>query len=228
MKIFLFGSNGFLGSFIKNNIDVHVYPVEKEYDYIINCIGKPDLEFCQKNPKISYNSNFSLLKKYIKLFPNSKFIHFSSYYVYDCEHTCTEISNTTDKYKYCEHKLLSEKLLINTGVIFRLGKLFGKSSNIQYKLTEHLITSNSVILDNVLFNPISLNQVLYAIKYELENNNLLGIYNLGSKEVVSHYEYGMFIKENFNKQLKIEVIPKHNRYFHNYNFTPHPSLRLYM
>ena len=104
----------------------------------------------------------------------------------------------------------------DTGVVFRLGKLFGKSYGNQYKLTEHLISSTSAILDTVLFNPTSLNQVLGAIKYELNNNNLLGVYNLGSKEVVSHYEYGMFIKNNLNKQLKIQVIPKHTRYFHNY------------
>ena len=58
MKLLILGHTGYLGSFLyehlskKYQVDTLVEKSGK-YDYIINCIGKPDLEFCEKNPDIS-------------------------------------------------------------------------------------------------------------------------------------------------------------------------------
>jgi dTDP-4-dehydrorhamnose reductase len=131
---------------------------------------------------------------------------------------CVEDDNVTDEYKYCEHKLMSEKLVVdNGGVVFRLGKLFGHSDlTKQNKLTEYLMTSDQVVLDDVMFNPTSLSQVLKVVNYELEYNNLNGIFNLSNDGSTSHYEYGKFIQKYFNNKLNIDRIDKHDRMFNNY------------
>jgi len=72
------------------------------------------------------------------------------------------------------------------------------------------------VLDDVKFNPVSLEQVGRAIEYEIANSDLQGVYNLSNKGEVSHYEYGCFIRENFNPDLKIKRIKRHMRAFHNY------------
>lgn len=218
MNILLMGHRGYLGSFLKDNLEVDITPQRNDYEYIINCIGKPNLEFCEENPDVSYVSNCKVVIDAVNRYPQSKIIHFSSYYVYDNNGESTESSPTTAKYKYCEHKILSEQLITKSGgVSFRIGKLFGHIDiGKQNKLTEYLLKSHTVTLDDVRFNPTSLNQVLRVIKHELETGELRGVFNLANDGNCSHYEYGRFIRQNFNPQMKINRICKHGRVFHNY------------
>mgnify|MGYP003113818122 FL=1 len=214
MNISILGNSGYLGSYLQNHINLD----KGSIDYVINCIGKPNLEFCEENPDISYISNYQIIHDIIKKYPGKKIIHFSSYYVYDDDKACMEDDNVTTQYKYCEHKLMSERLVVeNGGVVFRIGKLFGHSDLAkQNKLTEYLMLSDKVVLDDVMFNPTSLSQVLKAINYELENNNLNGIFNLSNDGNTSHYQYGKFIQKHFNTKLNISRIKKHDRIFSNY------------
>jgi len=218
VKILLLGYKGYLGSFLQNQYEVDIEEKEHNYDYIINCIGKPDLEFCEKNLEISYESNFNVINKYIKKYNKSKILNFSSYYVYDDLGECSELSNTTNAYNYCLHKLMSEKAVDEIGgVSFRVGKLFGSLDIIkQNKLTEILLRSNDITLDEVRFNPTSLYQIKRVIDYEFKNKNLVGIFNLSNKGTPTHFEYGDFIKHNWNPYLNINRIKKHERVFHNY------------
>jgi dTDP-4-dehydrorhamnose reductase len=218
MNILLLGHRGYLGGFLKDKFSFDVVPRAVKYDYVINCIGKPSLEFCEQSPDVSYVSNFAALKEAIERHKDSKFIHFSSYYVYDDSGLCSEDSNTTTRYKYCEHKLMSEAATVQSGgVVFRLGKIFGPSiGKEQKKLTEVLLFSDQVTLDDVRFNPVSLWQIERTIQHEFSSRSMTGIYNLSNKGVVSHYDYGRFIRDNFNSDLKIHRVEKHSRSFHNY------------
>jgi len=218
MNILLLGDRGYLGSFLKEGLNADSAPTGVDYNYVINCIGKPNLEFCEENPDISYASNYKIVADTIKRYPKSKIIHFSSYYVYDDVGCCTEESKITQEYSYCKHKIMSEEILNNhNGLVFRIGKIFGPSKGKrQNKLTEHLLFSKEVTLDEVEFNPTSLHQILRAVEYEIEHGNLEGIYNLANAGKASHYEYGKFIQRHFNHKLKINKIKRHDRAFHNY------------
>ena len=74
---------GYLGSYLKENLTADIVDNKNNYDYIINCIGKPNLEFCEVNPHISYESNFKVVSDAIDKHPYSKLIHFSSSRVFD-------------------------------------------------------------------------------------------------------------------------------------------------
>jgi dTDP-4-dehydrorhamnose reductase len=222
MKVLLLGEKGYLGSYLQEHLDVdtldtrELYNNGKQYDYVINCIGKPNLEYCEVNKEETDYSNRDILLDIKKYYPNSKIINFSSYYVYDSTELCTELSNVTYTYNYTRQKLEGEKLLIN-GVSFRVGKLFGHSLiNKQNKLTEHILSNSEVVLDNVVFNPTSLNQVLEVIKWELENNKLFGIFNLANEGTVTHYDYGMFINTLLGNTKKVVAIDKISKQFNNY------------
>lgn len=218
MNVFLLGHRGYLGSYLYKHLNADIFPNYSYYDYVINCIGKPDLEYCQINEKKSFESNYLIVENILQNFPKSKIIHFSSYYVYNDYGYCNENSRTSDSYNYCKHKLMSEKKVIEAnGVVFRLGKLFGNLDiTKQNKLTEHLLKTDKIVLDEVFFNPTSLSQVCRIIKYILKGYDLSGIFNLSNANSTSHYEYGEFIKKHYNKTLNITKINKHNRIFENY------------
>jgi len=222
MKILLLGENGYLGSFLYENLfpdtlsTREIYDNGKNYNYIINCIGKPDLEYCENNVQETNYSNRDILLDIQKYYPKSKIINFSSYYVYDNEGLNNETSRITYSYNYTRQKLEGEKL-INNGVSFRIGKLFGYSQiDKQNKLTEHIIKNTNLSLDNTQFNPTSLIQVLKVINFELKNNMLNGVYNLSNKGITTHYEYGVFINNILNSNKNIFQVDKISRIFNNY------------
>lgn len=221
MNVLLLGEKGYLGSYLYEKLKVdtletrELYNNGKTYDYVINCIGKPNLEYCEIHKEETDYSNRDVIKDIKKLYPTSKIINFSSYYVYNDEGMCNEESKVTHKYNYTRQKLEGEQL-VNNGVSFRVGKLFGHPSNNQQKLTEYILNNDNLTLDNVYFNPTSLNQVFQVVKWELENNKLNGIFNLSNNDITTHYEYGVFINNILQTNKNIVQIDKLERQFDNY------------
>lgn len=221
MRILLLGHNGYLGSYLYNNIKADtlegriLYNNGKEYDYVINCVGKADLEYCETNVELTNYSNWLIVEDIIKYYPTAKIINFSSYYVYDGDGLNNEYSPVTKEYAYTNQKLNAEALIKN-GVSLRLGKLFGNGLAKQHKLTEYIILNNDLILDNVMFNPTSVEEVLKVVKFELSQNKLFGLYNLSNIGYISHYEYGVKINELLGTNKNIMRIDKTARAFHNY------------
>lgn len=221
-NILLLGEKGYLGSFLYDrlNTDIlksrEIYNNKKQYQYIINCIGKPNLEYCEQNKEETDYSNRDIIVDIQKYYPNSKIINFSSYYVYNDKKLCDETSKVTYQYNYTRQKLEGEKLIKN-GVSFRIGKLFGHNLK-QNKLTEHIINSNEVTLDEVQFNPTSVQQVLKVINLELKDNNLYGVYNLSNDGITTHYDYGVFINKILGTNKIINKVSKVNKIFNNYGY----------
>ncbi len=224
MKILLLGHKGYLGSYLNKYLDVDIlntrelYNNSVDYDYVINCIGIAVLEYCEKHKKESDYANRDVIFDIKKYYPNAKIINFSSYYVYNQLGMCKEEDITTTQYNYCRQKLEAESLIDN-GVSFRIGKLFGHPDlNKQNKLTEFILSNDNIVLDEVYFNPTSLKQVLDVINYELLTGNLKGIYNLSNDGYTNHYNYGQFINIVLNSNKNISKINKHNREFKNYGY----------
>ena len=209
----ILGHGGYLGNYLANNLDGDIlekktiYNNGFEYKFIINCIGKPDVEFCEQNDQISKYSNADIILDIKKYYPSSKIVNFSSYYVYNDKGFCNEESITTECTLYAKHKLLSEQYN-SDGINFRLGKIFGNKNIARNKLFDLIIKSDEIFLDDVLFNPVSTKFVCDILKKIdfLEEN--IGIYNLANDGVVSHFDYGKYIANYLN--LSISINYRHN------------------
>ena len=219
MKILLLGHNGYLGDYIKNNFDCdilterNIYNNGKRYDYIINCIGKPDVDFCEKNVEISKYSNCDVILD-IKNTYQAKIINFGSYYCYDDEPSCNENSKTTEKYNYMKHKLQGERYNFD-GLNLRIGKLFGNKNKDQGKFFDYILKNNYLECDDVFFNPCSVYFIKNVLEHEFKNRSLNGIYNCANNGCPSHYEFASFICKNIaNKTVK--RVEKLKRSFSNY------------
>jgi dTDP-4-dehydrorhamnose reductase len=218
MSILLLGATGYLGSYLVHNMSCDTLPRHTHYDHVINCVGKPDLEYCEQYPGISYEANFKYLQDMIAKFPDSKFIHFSSYYVYEGWGLCKEDSgNTTRDYNYTRDKLDSELIVKETGVVFRIGKLFGNPYSDQRKLTEAAMTKSNLTVDQVHFNPTSVAQVLDAVRHEIIYEDLTGIYNLACSHPTTHEEYVKYIGDKMGIEQNLNVVEVLDR-FRNYGF----------
>lgn len=221
MKVLLLGENGYLGSYLLHNLEVdtlntrELYNNGIHYDYVINCIGKPDVNYCEEHEEETNYSNRDIILDIQNYYPKSKIINFTSYYVYNDEGICTEESKVTYNYNYSKQKLEGEKLIIN-GVSFRIGKLFGNPLKKQNKLTDYILDNHNVTLDDIEFNPTSVDQILRVIEWELKNNKLNGIFNLANKGITTHYEYGKFIDNFLSTNKNITHITSIDKNFNNY------------
>lgn len=217
----ILGHKGYLGSFLSSNIDCNVledrniYDNHKKYKYIINCIGKASLEYCELNKEETDYSNALVINDIKKFYPDSKIINFSSYYVYDSPGFCTENSPTTNKYNYCRQKLLGESLN-SQGLNFRIGKLFGNYLSNQNKLTEYIIKEDELFIDEMLFNPTSVYCVLEVLKNKNFLSDNIGTFNLSNTGIVSHYDYAKFIIDKLSLNKKLNKIDKAPKSFDNY------------
>lgn len=217
------GHNGYLGSYLSHHLDCdilnerNIYNNGKHYDFIINCIGKASLEYCEFNKEETDYSNALIINDIKNIYPNSKIINFSSYYVYDSQGLCTEDSATTSKYNYCRQKLLGESLN-SEGLNFRIGKLFGNDLSSQNKLTEYIIKEDELFIDEILFNPTSVNCVLKVLKNKKFLSDNIGIFNLSNAGVVSHYDYAKYIINKLSLKKKLHKIDKAPKSFDNYGY----------
>jgi dTDP-4-dehydrorhamnose reductase len=217
----LLGDKGYLGSYLKNKINCDVllgrsiYDNGKKYKYIINCIAKTNVAYCEKKIEESFYSNAYIINDIKKLYPESKIINFSSYYVYNDENLCDESSDTSDSLIYSKQKLLSESLN-SSGLNFRLGKLFGNIYSEQNRLTEKVLKENILTIDNILFNPAS----VQCIEKVLSNESFLaentGVFNLANSGYVSHYDYAVFINEYLDLKKEIHQINDVEKQFANH------------
>ena len=136
-KILVLGQ-GYLGSYLTRHLGADSTPMEPGYDYVINCIAKPNVAWCEQNPTKSFESNVASVVRASVW--GEKLIHFSSYYVYDDEGACAEDAPKCADYVYMVHKLASEQwATARGGVVFRLGKLFGNTRRQQGKLTDYIL-----------------------------------------------------------------------------------------
>jgi dTDP-4-dehydrorhamnose reductase len=220
MHILLLGHRGYVGGYLHKHLKYEhdIFPLQDRYDCIVNCVGKPNLEYCEENPEVSEVSNYKVIIPYMIKYPKAKVINFSSYYVYDAAGLCTETSNVTRKYMYTLHNLLCEELVtFNGGVSFRLGKVFGNIESIgKGKLTEYIIKNDILTLDSVMFNPVSVYQIQAIVEYELDNNNMYGVYNAANLGSVDSYNYGVFMDACLKSCKHITRVDKMSRLFHNY------------
>lgn len=220
-KFLLIGHEGFLGSYLLNILDCNIlndriiYNDGIRYNYVINCIGKPDIDFCEKNPEKSKYSNCDVVKDILNHYPNSILINFSSYYVYNDSSLCTEESPTCDDLIYSKHKLEGEKNNPN-GINFRIGKIFGKSNKNQNKLTEKILSSKEISLDNINFNPVSLKCIANVLKNIDLLDRLRGTYNLSNDGIVSHFYYAKFIVDYLQLNCKLNLIENNQKLFSNH------------
>ena len=226
MNILVVGQNGYLGSYLTENLPCQGVSVRSpedlrnipQPDLVINCAGVSSLEACEAAPELSRRANLELVQWLCGAFRGATLVHFSSYYVYDAPGACAESAPTTDRYAYTAHKLASERCVLdNGGSVFRLGKLFGHPDvSRQLKLTEALIAGHVTQVDRSAFNPTSLPAVLHTIQAVITRDIAPGLYNLSNSGFTTHATYATEVYSALHRPFTLTICEQITRSFHNY------------
>tara|TARA_B100001027_G_C16246889_1_gene322395 strand:- start:647 stop:1495 length:849 start_codon:yes stop_codon:yes gene_type:complete len=190
---------------------------------VINCTGLTDVDECDKNIEKAYIKNSLIVENIVESlnFIKSKayLIHISTDQIYNSQKIFKSNLETTNNLSnaYSITKYLGEKNIENyqNSLILRTN-FFGKSiSKYKRSYSDFIIKSlkNKKIIklpQNVIFNPLEINFLVSKI-LKLNNLKIKGIYNIGSKNSISKYKFGILIAKKFQLETKY-IRPFKSRY----------------
>ncbi len=176
-------------------------------DAVIHTAAISRTDACEKNRELCYATNVAATQNLVEVFPDTKFVYFSTYAVYDTpEGGCGEECETRAANYYIQTKLLGEDCVrqLNNAVILRPSVIFGFQNHEQ-------ASKNYVmqLLDNIrqgkvtrsprdqYFNPVWVDVVVEILRRILDAD-ISGIYNVGSNEGISKYAFNRQIMDRFN------------------------------
>ena len=237
MNIAIFGATGLLGSnlvkrytsngfsiktFVRDDFNNLQSSIKKKFhnwhpDIIINAIAIVNLQKCEDDYNLAYETNVLIAKKLALIAQkhNSYFIHISTDHFYnDTKIRHTEKDDIILLNNYAKTKYEAEKEVLNTysEVLVVRTNIIGFRNNKIDSFFEWLIRSlknqDSISLyTNFYTSPIDINS-LSSLLIECFKKKLSGIYNITSSEVIDKYNFGMKVAnkfgyptENINKSM---------------------------
>ena len=178
---------------------------------VINCIAETNVDFCNDNLIDAYKSNVLTVKNIVSSLNELKhkcfFVHISTDQVYDSKKVSNERNvNTSNNYGYT--KLLGEKeaAKYQKTLILRTNFYGDSKSKNRKSFSDYIISNlknkNRINLPmNVFFNPVHIDY-LNSIIMKLIKKKITGIFNIGSKDCISKYNFGVKIAEKFELNKK--------------------------
>lgn len=202
-KINLLNKKDIIKIFKKNNPSI-----------IINCTGLTDVDECNRNIKKAYIANCLIVKNIVESLNYTKkkthLIHISTDQIYNSPNILKSNPESSKNLNnvYSITKYIGEKNIENykNSLIIRTN-FFGKSIS-KYKksysdfIIKNLKNKKEIRLPrNVIFNPVDINFLASKI-LKLGDLKVKGVYNLGSKDSISKYNFGILIAQKFNLEKK--------------------------
>ena len=176
---------------------------------IINCAAITNVDFCEINKKEAYCVNVDGLRNLIKSSDlTCKIIQISSDYVFDGnELNYSEVSIPNPVNYYGRTKLESENLLISQRrpfAIIRPNTIFSfYKYNFLIWVYKSLKNNKQIrVVSDQVSNPSYVPSVSLAIMNIILMNGT-GIYNHGSSDSLSRYEFSLKIADSFNLNKKL-------------------------
>ena len=225
MKILLLGSSGLLGKelnkilkkknkIINNGIKSRKHDLtskenlkkillKENYDLVINSIAVTNLDYCEKNKKLSKKINVDILKDIFlikkKFILKFKLIQISTDQVYNSQKNKLgkEKSKRIFLNEYTKQKIKAEQICeYNNALILRTNFFANKKRSLFKWIIDNAKGGKEYFLFNdIYFNPLRINTICKMIEKIISSKKFLfkGIYNVGSKNPLSKSEFGLKI-----------------------------------
>ena len=177
-------------SFIKSN----------NIEFIINFIANTDVQDCENNFLNAFNSNVKSILKFKEIFLHQSdllkgFIHISTDQLYEnkLNYKSKEFQKPFLNNNYSLTKFLSETIIKSKRTVILRTNFFGfkkkyLDKNPGWILKEKNLKKEIYGYTNIFFNPVhssTLAKIILIILYDFKP----GIYNIGSSNVLSKYEF---------------------------------------
>lgn len=177
-----------------------------EPDVVIHTAAISRTDTCEQHHELCHAINVEATEHLIQAFPAAKFIYFSTYAVYDTPAGhCNETCDTRAINYYVQTKLDAEQHVqkLHDYVILRPSVMFGYVGHVQESSNYFMQLLDAIRKGSTLrsptdqyFNPIWVDCVVEILRHIIIND-VSGIFNVGSNEDISKYEFNRAIMERF-------------------------------
>ena len=172
---------------------------------ILNCSAYTNVDKAETNKKLAHSINVNGLENLIKHSNvNTKIVHISTDYIYDgVSGPYFENSLPSPINYYGKTKHEADNILISCNrksLIFRVNGLFSFSNhNNFFNWVFKSLKNNTKInvVDDQISNPTFVDDLVNIINKSILLD-LTGIYNYGTNDFISRYEFAMYIAEYYN------------------------------
>jgi len=233
--VLILGASGFLGSYVyrqfnKSNFTIirqsrkikkNFYKIDllnqnetekKLYkinpDFILNLAALTSIEECEKNYKLAYDSNVTIIKNiqnYLKSNKKCHLLHISTDQIYSGKGPHKE-KKVNPVNNYALTKYLGEIEAIKSNATILRTNFVGKSLNLDKGLVDWFINSCKAnkqisLFKDVFFSPLEISS-LSKIILQIIKKRKPGIYNLGTKDSISKSRFLRRIAKKLNLNRK--------------------------
>lgn len=172
--------------------------VKERPDIVINCAAMTNVDGCENDSENAYLINGLAIENFVKFF-DGLFIQLSTDYVFDgIDGPYLESSETNPISIYGKSKLLGEEivkknfknfLIIRTNVLFDLNQ---KASFLDWIIKSLSNNQKINVVNDQINNPVWTYDLSKTINF-LINNNMNGIFHVGSDILCSRYKFAKMI-----------------------------------
>ena len=189
----------------------------KKPDVIINFIGYTNLDFCENNKDEAYKLNVELPKKFLEISSeiNSKFIQFSTDYVFDGKtgnYKENDEKNPTNYYGYTKHISEIETLQNSNNIVIRTSSVYDlkyRTNFLKFVFQKLMDDKKCDAFTDVYSTPILVDD-LVRITIDIIEKNERGIFHISGNECISRFEFAKKIAKiiGFNEKLVFPISQK--------------------
>ncbi|MEM0134101.1 MAG: SDR family oxidoreductase [Thermoplasmatales archaeon] len=201
------GGNGLYPLDVINKEQIREILSKLSPEIVINASGLTNVDYCETHLEEAFLINGTCVKDIADMTESlgSVFFHFSSDYVFDGnDGNYIETAPTNPLNTYGRSKLLAESLLKDSKcVILRISTPYGRNFSGNKKTFFDFITSNLSsgipirIVDDQYSTPTYIGEIPKAIT-SLYENNQSGIFNLGSINCMSRFDFSVEVANVFS------------------------------
>ncbi len=175
-------------------------------DVVINCIGLTNIEECEENFELAFNTNVTISRNIAKACQSIKIklVHISTDHLFDGN----SAFNHEEKLKvplnnYAKTKSEGEDTVIKNypeALIIRTN-FFGLGPSYKPSFSDKILNNLekgkiSKLFNDVYYTPVSV-ETLKSKVYQLLGKKAKGIYNICSNERLTKYEFGLLLAKSF-------------------------------
>ena len=177
-----------------------------DFDFVVHTAALTKTDICESSKQDCHRINVEATRNLVNTFPSSKFVFFSTYAVYNTvEGNCVETDPVFPTNYYISTKIeaeqvvnsLADSVILRPSVIFGYTRFTRPTKNYFMQLLEN-VKNNKKMQSPVdqYFNPVHV-EVLSTIIGKILEKDRWGIFNIGSNENISKYDFNRMIMERF-------------------------------
>ena len=175
-------------------------------DYVLHTAGMTNVDDCEKNPNLAYETNVGLTENVARACKNLEIplIHISTDHLFDGTSSLVDeqkITSPLNVYGKTKAEAEEKVLSINPNSLIIRTNFYGWGTNYRISLSDYIFNAlkqNQQIrlFKDIFFTPILI-EVLANMTMELSEKGAHGIFHITGDDRVSKYDFGVLLAREF-------------------------------